>query len=409
MYRKIVYLMVLIFTMSVSIACANRVPMERTPISRTSQVVVGIERIDEFKEVFAGKRVGLITNATGIDRNFQDSASILAQKVNLVAIFSPEHGYLGQVTAGKDVGTYVDQRLGVTVYSLYGSSKRPTAEMMQRVDVLVFDIQDIGARNYTYLSTMAYAMEACAQYNKEFVVLDRPNPLGGKVEGPLLKKGFESFIGLYPIPYRHGLTPGEAARVFNSEYGINAKLTVIPMVGWTRNMYFEDTGLPWVMTSPNIPTLDSVMGYVMTGYYGGLDITNGVGTTRPFEIVGATWADAHRLAFKMNAMKLPGVYFRAMAFTPRFGSKADVNHYGVQIHFTDKKRINAVETGARLFYALREMKGVGVLKSGEANRIDKNLGENAIWDNEPLEQMLARWRDESREFERKMQPYLLYR
>ena len=405
MYKRIVYLVVLIFLLSVSVACANSADKP----TRSNRVVIGIERIDEFKDLFAGKRVGLITNATGIDRNFRDSASILAQKVNLVAIFSPEHGYLGQVTAGKDVGTYTDQRLGVTVYSLYGSSKRPSAEMMQNVDVLVFDIQDIGARNYTYIYTMAYAMEACAQYNKEFVVLDRPNPLGGKVEGPVLKKGFESFIGLYPIPYRHGLTPGEAARLFNNEYGINAKLTVIPMLGWTRNMYFEETGLPWVMTSPNIPTLDSVMGYVMTGYYGGLDITNGVGTTRPFEIVGATWADAHRLAFKMNAMKLPGVYFRATAFTPRFGSKADVSHYGVQIHFTNKKAINAVETGARLFYALREMKGAGVLKAGEANRIDKNLGENAIWDNQPLEQMLARWREESRLFEQKVQPYLLYR
>ena len=411
MTKKILYsLMVLLFAFN-ALACAKKTPEKKETVKVAEKIVVktGIERIDAYNNLFAGKRIGLITNATGVDAKLNDSAFILAQKVNLVAVFSPEHGYLGQVTAGKDVGTYTDERLGVPVYSLYGSTKKPTAAMLQNVDMLVFDIQDIGIRNYTYLSTMAYAMQACAEFGKEIVVLDRPNPLSGKMEGPVLKKGFESFIGLYPVPFRHGLTAGESALLYNKEFGINAKLTVIPMTGWKRDMYFEDTGLPWVMTSPNIPTLDSVMGYAMTGFYSGLNITNGVGTTRPFEFVGATWVDAYKLVYLLDKQEMPGVHFRPAAFLPRFGGNQDKTCYGVQIHFVDKKKINAVETGVRLFYTLREMNGVTKVNVNMSNRIDKSLGENDVWDNMPLEEVLARWQAECEQFAKLAAPYLLYK
>ncbi|MDR3348191.1 MAG: DUF1343 domain-containing protein [Acidaminococcales bacterium] len=371
-------------------------------------VKTGLERIDEFAGLFAGKRIGLITNATGVDKDLNDSAKILAGKMNLTAIFSPEHGYLGQAAAGGAVGAYFDGRLGVPVYSLYGAVKKPTAQMLENVDMLVFDIQDIGVRNYTYLSTMVYAMQACAEEKKQFAVLDRPNPLGGKMEGPVLKAGFESFVGLYPIPFRHGLTPGEAALFYNGEFAIGVDLFVVPLSGWTREMYFEETGLPWVMTSPNIPTLDSVIGYAATGAFAGLGVTNGVGTTRPFEFVGAPWIDPYRLARLGNQENLPGVIFRPVAFTPAFGGYAGKTCYGVQLHFTDKKKAAAVETGVRLFYILRRMAGVDKIDAGGTARLDKNLGENSVWDNLPLEELLVRWREECAAFSVKAQPYLLY-
>ncbi len=411
MIKKLVLVVLCLLLAGSTIACAKKktVVEQVTPRVERTAVVTGIERIDEFKELFKNKRVGLITNATGIDKNFVDSGLILAQKVNLVAIFSPEHGYLGQITAGDDVSTYFDNRLGVNVFSLYGPTKKPTAKMLEGIDVLVFDIQDIGVRNYTYLSTMAYAMQACSENGKEFVVLDRPNPLGGKIEGPVLKKGFETFVGLYPIPYRHGLTPAEAALLFNKEFNINAKLTVIPMLNWSRDMYFEETGLPWVLTSPNIPTLDSVMGYAMTGFYKGLNITNGVGTTKPFEFVGATWVDPYKLEYMLNKYNLSGVVFRPSAFMPRFGGNAGKSVYGVQIHFVDKKKIDAVKTGAVIFYTLRELAGKGKLLEDSKRRLDIDLGENSIIDNQPLNEILARWQIECEQFAKTAKPYLLYK
>ncbi len=408
--RIISIALVLLFAFS-SLACAAKKEKDKAEEQKSAkaEVRLGIERLDEFAGVFTGKRVGIITNATGIDRHFNDTAFILAQKVKLAAVFSPEHGYLGQVTAGEDIDTYTDQRLGVSVYSLYGPTKKPTADMLKNIDILAFDIQDIGVRSYTYISTMAYAMQACAEQGKEFVVFDRPNPLGGKMEGPVLKKGFESFVGVYPIPYRHGLTVGEAARLFNKEFGINAKLTVIPMTGWTHDMTFEETGLPWVPTSPNIPTPDSARGYAMTGFFGGIGVTNGVGTTRPFEFTGAPWVDAYKLAWQANNLKIPGLYFRPAAFLPRFGGHSGKSCYGVQVHFVDKKAPSLVESGAQVFYILRKMAGIDKINVYSKDRIDKNMGENAMWDNEPVEELIARWREECSAFGQMAQPYLLYK
>lgn len=412
MIKKISAVFCIVFFATTLLACANKKADKKADGKTAMKKVVvttGIERIDEYPALFKGKRVGLITNATGINSNYVESIFILAEKTDLKAIFSPEHGYLGQVTAGKTVSEQYDKRLGLPVYSLYGSTKKPTPAMLSGIDVLVFDIQDIGVRNYTYIYTMAYAMQAAAENGKKFVVLDRPNPIGGKMEGPVLKKGFESFIGLYPIPYRHGLTVGELAGLFNKEFGINADLTVIPMKGWTRDMFFEDTGLPWVMTSPNIPTLDSVMGYAITGFYSGINTSNGIGTTRPFEFVGAEWMDSDWMMEVLEQHEENGLKFRPTAFLPRFGAFSGKTCYGVQIHFTDKKKINAVEMGAFIYHIARQMAKIDKVNTKLNPRVDKNLGENSLWDGEPIDEIIARWKNECDSFAKLAAPYLLYK
>ncbi|MBP2664954.1 MAG: hypothetical protein H6Q71_2902 [Firmicutes bacterium] len=302
-----------------------------SPNQEAGKVKLGIDNVDQHLSLFSGKRVGLITNATGMNSQFQSSIDVLAAKTKLVALFSPEHGIRGAVPAGirgavpagDKVGSQKDSKTGLPVFSLYGATKKPTPEMLENLDVIAFDIQDVGARAYTYIYTMAYAMQAAKENGKTFVVFDRPNPIGGvEVEGGITKPGFESFIGMYPIPIRHGMTVGELAKLFNKEFGIGCDLTVIDMTNWHREMYFNDTGLPWVMTSPNIPTPDTALVYPGTGIFGGTNISEGVGTTRPFDFVGAPWLDAESLANQMNAMKLPGVIFRHEASGRNFSSGA---------------------------------------------------------------------------------------
>ena len=305
-----------------SIAEAKKVakPNNNVEINQPIPVTLGIDRIDSYTDIFAVKRVGLLTNSTGMNSNFVNTVDVLYAKTNLVALFSPEHGIRGAVKAGDAVNTAIDTKMKLPVYSLYGETKKPTAEMLADIDIMAFDIQDVGARSYTYIYTMAYAMQACKELGKTMIVFDRPNPIGGvQVEGNLIKPGFESFIGMYPIPIRHGMTVGELARLFNAEFGIGCDLVVIEMTGWKREMYFAETHLPWVMTSPNIPTPDTAMVYPGTGMLGGTNVSEGAGTTRPFELVGAPWLDADELSEKMTALQLPGVIFRPAYFTPRFG------------------------------------------------------------------------------------------
>ena len=245
---------------------------------RREPVKLGIDNVDDYLYLFKDKRVGLITNQTGVNSQLESTIDVLRQKANMVALFSPEHGIRGAAAAGDKVASGVDGKTGIPVHSLYGATRKPTAEMLADIDVLCFDIQDVGARFYTYISTMAYAMESCREQNKLFVVFDRPNPIGGEaVEGPVLKQGLQSFIGLYPIPIRHGMTVGELARLFNEEFNINTDLAVVKMSGWQRRMYWEDTGLTWIMTSPNIPTPDTALVYPGTGLLGGTNISEGVG------------------------------------------------------------------------------------------------------------------------------------
>lgn len=311
-----------------------------------SVVKCGIDVLKEngFKQL-KGKRIGLITNPTGIDKSYKSTIDILkeAPDVKLVALFSPEHGVRGDVYAGDKVETYVDPKTGVTVYSIYGKSQRPTKEMLDGIDAIVYDIQDIGSRSYTFISTMGIVMEEAAKYGKEFIVLDRPNPLGGeKVEGCLVEDGFYSFVSQFHIPYVYGLTPGEVALMLNSEGMLKGKckLTVVPMKGWKRSMTYAQTGLDWVAPSPHIPNANSALYYATTGILGELGVVSiGVGYTLPFQIVATDSISANQLADSLNALKLEGVHFRPIFCKPFYSVGKGVNYQGVQIHITNPKTV----------------------------------------------------------------------
>ena len=378
------------------------------------KVKLGIDNVDQHVSLFSGKRVGLITNATGINSQYQSSIDVLHSKTKLVALFSPEHGIRGAVPAGDKVNSLKDNKTGLPVHSLYGSTKKPTPEMLESIDILAFDIQDVGARAYTYIYTMAYAMQAAKENGKTFVVFDRPNPIGGaEVEGGIIKPGFESFIGMYPIPIRHGMTVGELAKLFNKEFGIGCDLVVIEMSNWHRDMYFDETGLPWVMTSPNIPTPDTTVVYPATGIFGGTNISEGVGTTRPFDFVGASWLDAELFANKMNAMKLPGVVFRPAHYIPRFGNFAGETMNGVQLHITDRKAFRPIRTGLSLLYTVQDISDgqFAYSFSGKgAPSIDVITGDSALrLGRYSLDELLTEWDKEAKQFKEMSKAYYIYR
>ena len=335
--------------------------------SSTGQVKLGIDNLDKNLSIFEGKRVGLITNTSGMDSNFKSSIDVLYEKTNLTTLFAAEHGIRGNAQAGDNVGNEVDEVTGLPVHSLYGSTKKPTPEMLENVDIVAYDMQDVGARFYTYINTLAYAMEACAENNKTFVVFDRPNPIGGEVQGNLLNPDFSSFVGMYPIVQRYGMTVGEYAKFINEEFNINCKLEVVEMEGWTRDMYYDETGLnTWVMPSPNMPTLTTSIVYTGTCVFEGTNVSEGRGTTRPFELIGAPWIEPMDLSNKLNSLGLPGVKFRAASFTPTFSkySASDTANYptgknqvcgGVQVYVTDRDNFNAVKTGYAMLYTIRDM------------------------------------------------------
>jgi uncharacterized protein YbbC (DUF1343 family) len=294
-------------------------------------VRVGVEvLLSDSLHLVQGKRVGLVTNHTGIYQRAvgqvagspRELGSMIdaldeAPDVELVALFGPEHGIRGVAEAGVRIESAVDEQTGVPIHSLYGGTLRPTPEMLESVDVLVFDMQDVGARYYTYVSTMAYAMEAAGDFGIPFIVLDRPNPLGGDaVQGNVLDPEYATFVGLYPVPMRHGMTVGELARMYVGEFGIEVDLHVVPMDGWQRDMTFSDTGLPWVAPSPNMPTFESALAYPGTCLFEGTSLSVGRGTDRAFQWVGAPWLDGPALAESLNAYGLEGVRFEAETFTP---------------------------------------------------------------------------------------------
>lgn len=316
------------------------------------KIKTGVEVLKEtgFK-VLQGKRVGLITNPTGVDNCLKSTIDILheAQDVHLVALYGPEHGVRGDVYAGDKVDTFTDPNTGVPVYSLYGSTRKPTPEMLEGVDALVYDIQDIGCRSYTYISTMYLGMQAAVENDIEFIVLDRPNPLGGlKVEGCLVEEGFFSFVSQLKVPYVYGLTCGELAMLINSEFMGDrpCKLTVVKMKKWQRKMTFDDTGLPWVPASPHIPFAHSAYFYPVSGILGELGYMSiGVGYTLPFEIFAAEWIDAEQFAKALNVKQLPGIVFRPIHLKPYYSVGQGKNLHGVQVYLRDfnKARLSDVQ------------------------------------------------------------------
>lgn len=310
-------------------------------------VKTGLEVLVESKfEILKGKRIGLITNPTGVDSNLGSGIDILfkAPEVMLVALYSPEHGARGDFSAGDLVSTTTDPSTGLPVYSLYGTTRKPTKEMLKGIDVLVYDIQDIGSRSYTFISTLGLAMEAAAGNNIPFVVLDRPNPLGGlRMEGPVTLPGFISFVSQFPIPYVHGMTVGELAVFLNGEgllkNGIKCKLEVVKMKGWKRNMSFEETGLPWVPSSPHIPQAQSPLFYPATGIMGELYVASiGIGYTLPFQLFATEWFNADSLSQNLNSLHLQGIVFRPIHYKPYYSVSMGKMVHGVQIHITDPQK-----------------------------------------------------------------------
>jgi uncharacterized protein YbbC (DUF1343 family) len=304
-----------------------------------------------------GKRVGVVCNPASVDHAFAHIADRIAARprTTLGAIFGPQHGFRSDVQENMiESGHGEDARRRVPVYSLYSETRVPTSDMLQGLDLLVIDLQDVGTRIYTYVYTMAYCLVAAKRDGVKVIVCDRPNPIGGtQVEGPMLVSGYESFVGLYPIPMRHGMTIGELARLFNDHFGIGAQLEVVPMQGWTRDMYHDDARAPWVMPSPNMPTLDTAIVYPGTVLFEGTNVSEGRGTTRPFELVGAPWVRDESFAEALNARRAPGVFFRPTVFEPTFHKHAKTTCGGCQMHVTDRRTFQPVMAGVLLTEAFR--------------------------------------------------------
>jgi uncharacterized protein YbbC (DUF1343 family) len=302
-------------------------------------------------------RVGVVSNPASVDSRFRHIVDVLttSENVKLSAIFGPQHGFHSDVQDNMiETGHSRDARRSVPVYSLYSETREPTADMLKGLDALVIDLQDVGSRIYTFIYTMANCLRAGKKHGVPVIVCDRPNPIGGtKICGPMLVKGFESFVGQFPIPLRHGMTVGELAQFFNKACGIGAELTVVAMDNWKRSMHFDETGLPWVMPSPNIPTLDTAVVYPGAVLFEGTNVSEGRGTTRPFELIGAPWIDADALAEKLAKYQLPGVYFRAATFEPTFQKHAKVPCGGCQIHVLDRDEYHSVQSAVAVLIEIR--------------------------------------------------------
>lgn len=362
----------------------------------SARVKPGIEVLrDSGFRALEGKRVGLLTNPSGVDGNLKSTADILSEapNVNLVALFAPEHGVRGNIYAGGKVESGVDEITGLPVHSLYGSTRQPTDAMLKGIDVVVYDIQDVGTRSYTFISTLGLMMRSCAKLGIEVMVLDRPNPLGGeKVEGPYPREGFYSFVGQYRIPYIYGLTVGELARLINEE-GLNrgqkgneehlkCKLTVVPMEGWTRDMTYDDTGLPWVLPSPNIPYAQTAVCYPCSGLVGEFNnyLNIGIGYSLPFGTFAAEWIDADRLKAELDSYHLEGIAFRTIHYTPFSGSCAGKLIHGVQYFFTDYRTAGMTTIQFYVMQAVYRLFGKDPFKlsTGRLDMFDKVCGSDYI-------------------------------
>lgn len=334
--------------------------LDATPAPK---VKLGIDRLmnEEYSKLLKGKKVGLITNHTGISSDLRSTKEILKANASskgytLVALFAPEHGIDGSAYAAQEILNGKDDD-SLPVYSLHGKTKRPTDSMLKNISVLIYDIQDIGSRSYTYIATLFYAMEEAAKKGITFIVLDRPNPINGLiVDGPLLEEKWRSALGYINVPYCHGMTVGELARYFNAEYQVGCKLEIVPMKGWKREMSFDDTGLAWIPTSPYIPDASTPLFYPTTGILGEMKLVNiGIGYTLPFKVVGAPWIEAKSFAGKLNAQNFPGVHFEPFCYRPFYGRFAKENCQGVLIVVTDPLRYKPVSTQYLLLGMLKSL------------------------------------------------------
>jgi uncharacterized protein YbbC (DUF1343 family) len=406
----------------------------RPPVKLGDEVL-----FEKHLDLIRGKHVGLITNPTGLDGQLNSVIDLFrAQKdTQLVVLYGPEHGVRGNAQAGEYVPFYFDEHLKLPVFSLYGQTHKPPADMMtnideymrsfdtkhegkqvavgmmQSVDVMVFDLQDVGTRVYTYIATMAYAMQAAADAGIPFVVLDRPNPIGGgTMEGPILEyPKHSSFIGLYPIPLRHGMTAGELARLFNDKFLTKkVNLTVVPMENWSRDEWFDETSLPWVLPSPNLPTVESATVYPGQVIIEGTNLSEGRGTTKPFEFFGAPWIDGFVLAKKLNDLKLPGVKFREVWFTPTFSKFSGQQCGGCQLHITDRSAFQSIATTLSILATVKQLYGDKL--EFHAEYFDKVLGTSSVREalerGESVDKIVASFAPGLSAFRTLRKPYLLY-
>jgi uncharacterized protein YbbC (DUF1343 family) len=309
-------------------------------------IATGLDVLMNHKQILAGRKIGLVANPSSVDSKLRFIVDLFLQEKSwqVTALFGPEHGLRAEVQAEEWSSEFTDPVSGLPVYSLYGERLKPEPQMLNNVDTIVFDMQDVGSRYYTFIYTLSYIMEACMSRDIEVVVLDRPNPINGvDIEGPVLEKGYESFVGRYSIPTRHGMTIGELATLFKNEFGVNCKLQIVQMENWKRDLYFEDAKLPWVLPSPNMPTVDTAITYPGQCLLEGTNLSEGRGTTRPFEIFGAPWIDPNKLVAGLAAYQLGGVIFRAMYFQPTFSKHAGALCGGAQIHVTDRHQFKPVK------------------------------------------------------------------
>ena len=377
---------------------------------------LGIERVGQYSELFRGKRLGVVLSPSGTDRSLRLSADRLNERYDVRALYGPEHGVRGAAGAGETVdGALRDKRTGLAMYSLFRrDSKHLTEEMLSDVDALVYDIQDLGLRFYTYISTLLYVMEDCARFGRELIVLDRPNPLGGeRVEGGLLEAGFESFVGSYEMPIRYGLTAGEFALMANAEKRIGCALHVIPMTGWRREQLFYELGYPFLMPSPSIAHFSNALLYAGTCLFEGTNLSEGRGTADPFALIGAPYIDAQALCDAMNRRGLPGILFTPAYFTPTAGKHAGEACEGVHLHLTDAKAYAAVPPAVALMDEIRSMypEQFAFLPPAEDQTrpmIDLLSGSAALREGEPVDTLMRRWETQARTFAERTRNYRLY-
>ncbi|MFW6131192.1 MAG: exo-beta-N-acetylmuramidase NamZ domain-containing protein [Candidatus Aminicenantaceae bacterium] len=422
---------------SIMVSCSEN---EQITHRNNRKVKPGIEiLIEEYLDFIKGKKVGLVTNPTGVDSHLKSSIDILYEHpdVELVALYGPEHGVRGNKQAGEYVPFYTDEKYSLPVFSLYGQWSKPASKMIRNpdeymrsfdtvesgkipdkkviesLDALIFDIQDVGTRIYTYIATMSYCMQVCAENNVQFIVLDRPNPINGKtMEGPVLQyPEFSSFVGLYPIPVRHGMTTGELAQLFNDRFlEKKANLAVIPMEGWKRDMFYDDTLLPWIIPSPNMPTLNTAIVYVGQVFLEGTNISEGRGTTKPFELFGAPWIDGYELTKKLDMLNMKGVKFREAWFTPTFSKYEGEMCGGSQIHITDRNEYRPYETTLWIIKTIKKLYPDSF--KFHKDYFDKISGTSrireAIEEGVNIKDILSEYENDLKEFSDLRKPYLIY-
>jgi len=367
--------------------------------------------VHEKSHLLVNQRVGLVSMPAAVLPDLTSSLDTLrGAGVDITALFGPEHGFGGAAPDGAQVGHATDPRTGLPVFSLYGEVREPTAEMLANVDILVFDMQDVGVRFYTYLSTLFYVLRGAGKVGKSVFVLDRPNPITGSlIEGGPILPGFESFVGIINIPIRHGMTLGELARYMNNEYALNADLHVIGIQGWQRQMWFDDTALPWVPTSPAMPHLSTATLYPGMCLLEGTSLSLGRGTALPFEVCGAPWIDGYALAETLNGLQLPGVRFRATAFTPAASAQAGTECHGVQVHVTDRDALRPVEMALHLIAAARYLSGDAWKWNPHFERLVGNSDvRSALEAGTSVDEIMASWEESISTFLQQRETYLMY-